>query len=132
MRPFVWHPQTNPFPKATVDRFNRKKTIFLKMSDTLIGNGVCTPNNFAITTELCQHTTSHHCNIIASLLRSSSAEWWRQRGSGAAAAVVVVAAAALRQRAAGRQGRGGSSGGSAAAAHIKAHQLSSLRQIIFL
>ncbi len=27
MRPFVWHPQTNPFPKTKVDRFNRKKTI---------------------------------------------------------------------------------------------------------
>ncbi len=34
MRPFVWHPQTNPFPKTKVDRFNRKKP-FLKMSDTL-------------------------------------------------------------------------------------------------
>ena len=27
MRPFVWHPQTNPFPKTKVERFNRKKTI---------------------------------------------------------------------------------------------------------
>jgi hypothetical protein len=27
MRPFVWHPQTNPFPKTKVDRFSRKKTI---------------------------------------------------------------------------------------------------------
>jgi hypothetical protein len=26
-RPFVWHPQTNPFPKTKLDRFNRKKTI---------------------------------------------------------------------------------------------------------
>ncbi len=35
MRSFVWHPQTNPFPKTKVDRFNRKKP-FLKMSDTLV------------------------------------------------------------------------------------------------
>jgi hypothetical protein len=34
MRPFVWHPPTNPFPKTKVDRLNRKKP-FLKMSDTL-------------------------------------------------------------------------------------------------
>ncbi len=27
MRPFVWHPWTNPFPKTKVDRFNRQKTI---------------------------------------------------------------------------------------------------------
>ncbi len=26
-RPFVWHPQTIPFLKTKVDRFNRKKTI---------------------------------------------------------------------------------------------------------
>ncbi len=30
MRPFVWHPQTNPFWKTKVDRFNRKKQL-LKM-----------------------------------------------------------------------------------------------------
>jgi hypothetical protein len=35
MRPFVWHPQTNPFPKTKVDRFFNRKKPFLKMSDTL-------------------------------------------------------------------------------------------------
>jgi hypothetical protein len=38
MRPFVWHPQTNPLPKTKVDRFDRKKTISKN-----VDSSICTP-----------------------------------------------------------------------------------------
>jgi hypothetical protein len=50
MRPFVWHPQTNPFPKTKVDRFNRKKP-FLKMLSPLPLNSL-TANSVPAGTKL--------------------------------------------------------------------------------
>jgi hypothetical protein len=53
MRPFVWHPQTNPFPKTKVDRFNRKKP-FLKMSDTVHEGVAAFANLLTVCLLICQ------------------------------------------------------------------------------